>query len=168
MLLRDARFLVVDDHQPMREILKSLLFGLGARQVHEAKDAAQAFELLRFGAFDCLLTDYDMAGGTGVDLAGKLRKTEKNPNRGIPIVMITGRAEGPVILAARDAGIDEYLIKPLTTAALAQKVDVALNRRRPFVETDAYVGPERRRRAMEFPGPERRQAVAPAAVTRSA
>jgi two-component system, chemotaxis family, chemotaxis protein CheY len=168
MQLRDARFLVVDDHQPMREILKSLLFGLGARQVHEARDAAQAFELLRFAPFDILLTDYDMAGGTGVELAGKLRGTQGNPNRRIPIVMITGRAEGPVILAARDAGIDEYLIKPLTAVALVQKVDAALNRRRPFVETASYIGPDRRRRAMEFPGADRRHAVAPAAAARRA
>lgn len=158
MQLRDARFLVVDDHQPMREILKSLLFGLGARQVAEARDAAQAFELLRFGAFDILLTDYDMEGGTGVELAHRLRRAEGNVNRRLPIVMVTGRAEGPVILAARDAGVDEYLIKPLTTVALAQKVEAVLSRRRPFIDSDSYVGPDRRRRTVAFEGPERRGA----------
>jgi two-component system chemotaxis response regulator CheY len=160
MQLRDARFLVVDDHQPMREILKSLLYGLGARQVSEARDAAQAFDMLRYGAFDILLTDYDMAGETGVQLAGKLRRADGNLNRRIPIVMVTGRAEGPVIMAARDAGVDEYLIKPLTTVSLTQKVDAALNRRRPFIETIAYIGPDRRRRVVEFAGAERRQGAA--------
>lgn len=157
MELRDARFLVVDDHQPMREILKSLLFGLGARQVSEARDAAQAYELLRYAAFDILLTDYDMAGETGVQLAGKLRRAAGNPNQRIPIIMVTGRAEGPVILAARDAGVDEYLVKPLTTVSLNQKIEAALTRRRAFVETGVYVGPDRRRRAADFAGPERRR-----------
>jgi two-component system chemotaxis response regulator CheY len=166
MLLRDARFLVVDDHQPMREILKSQLYGLGARQVSEARDAAQAFETLLYSAFDILLTDYDMAGETGVQLAGKLRRASGNVNSRIPIVMVTGRAEGPVILAARDAGVDEYLIKPLTTVSLTQKIDAALNRRRPFIETAAYVGPDRRRRAVEFAGADRRHgAAAPVART---
>ncbi|MDB5493856.1 MAG: response regulator receiver protein [Phenylobacterium sp.] len=160
MQLRDARILVVDDHQPMREILKSLLFGLGVRNVQEAREAAQAFEMLRYAAFDILLTDYDMAGGTGVDLAVKLRRAEGNLNRRLPIIMVTGRAEGPVILAARDAGVDEYLIKPLTTVALCQKLEAVLNRRRPFIETASYVGPDRRRRAVAFAGPERRNAAA--------
>ncbi|MDB5444190.1 MAG: response regulator receiver protein [Phenylobacterium sp.] len=162
MQLRDARILVVDDHQPMREILKSLLFGLGVRNVQEAREAAQAFEMLRYAAFDILLTDYDMAGGTGVDLAVKLRRAEGNLNRRLPIIMVTGRAEGPVILAARDAGVDEYLIKPLTTVSLCQKLEAVLNRRRPFIETASYVGPDRRRRAVALAGPERRNAAAAA------
>lgn len=160
MLLRDARFLVVDDHQPMREILRSLLYGLGARQVAEAKDAAQAFEMLRYGAYDILLSDYDMEGETGVQLARRLRRAVGNPNRRIAIVMVTGRAEGPVIVSARDAGIDEYLIKPLTVVSLTQKLEAVLKRRRPFVETPAYCGPDRRRRNIEFAGEDRRHAVA--------
>ena len=156
MQLRDARFLVVDDHQPMREILKSLLFGLGARQVQEARDAAQAFEMLRFATFDILLTDYDMDGENGVELAQRVRQAEANPNRRMAIIMVTGRAEGPVILAARDAGVDEYLIKPLTTVALCQKIEAVLERRRQFIDTESYVGPDRRRRAADFAGPERR------------
>lgn len=158
MLLRDAKFLVVDDHQPMREILKSLLFGLGARQVAEAKDAAQALDMLKYGAYDILLTDYDMEGGTGVDLSRKLRRAENMANRRMPIIMVTGRAEGPVILAARDAGVDEYLVKPLTTVALCQKIEAVLTRRRAFIDTPAYVGPDRRRRDLPLKGPERRRA----------
>jgi two-component system chemotaxis response regulator CheY len=160
MQLRDARFLLVDDHQPMREILKSLLFGLGVRQVSEARDAAQAFDMLRHVPFDILLTDYDMEGETGVQLAHRLRRAQELANRRIPIVMVTGRAEGPVILAARDAGVDEYLVKPLTAASLCQKVEAALGRRRPFIETPAYSGPDRRRRAADHAGPERRRAAA--------
>lgn len=155
MQLRDARFLVVDDHQPMREILKSLLFGLGARQVQEARDAAQAFEMMRFAAFDILLTDYDMEGETGVQLARRVRR-DGAANRRIAIIMVTGRAEGPVILSARDAGVDEYLIKPLTTLSLCQKIEAVLSRRRPFIESATYVGPDRRRRSAAFEGPERR------------
>jgi CheY-like chemotaxis protein len=158
MQLRDTRFLVVDDHQPMREILKSLLYGLGVRQVSEARDAGQAYELLRHSAFDFLLTDYDMGDETGVQLAHKLRRTD-GANRRIPIIMITGRTEGRVILAARDAGIDEYLVKPLTAAALCNKVEATLTRRRPFVETPTYAGPDRRRRKGDFVGPERRTAA---------
>lgn len=164
MQLQSVRLLVVDDHQPMREILKSLLFGLGARKVEEARDAAQAFEALKFSTFDLMLTDYDMVGGTGIDLTRMLRRSESNQNRRIPIIMITGRAEGPVILGARDAGVDEYLIKPLTTASLCQKLEAALTRRRPFIETPAYVGPDRRRKVLAYAGPERRQRGAAAAA----
>jgi CheY-like chemotaxis protein len=164
MQLHSIRILVVDDHQPMREILKSLLFGLGARKVEEARDAAQAFESLKFGSFDLMMTDYDMAGGTGIDLTRMIRRAATNPNRKIPIIMITGRAEGPVILGARDAGVDEYLIKPLTTASLCQKLEAALTKRRPFVETAAYVGPDRRRKTVAFHGPDKRRKISAAAA----
>lgn len=157
---KDARFLVVDDHQPMREILKSLLFGLGARVVDEARDAAAAFEMLRLSAYDVVFTDYDMAGETGVQLTQKLRRAAQNQNRQVAVIMVTGRAEGPVILAARDAGVDEYLIKPLTTAALCAKLEAVLNRRRPFIDSDAYAGPCRRRRNLPIQGPDRRRAAA--------
>jgi CheY-like chemotaxis protein len=162
MHVRDARILVVDYHRPMREILKSLLFGLGVQHVFEAHDAAQAFDMLRYGVYDILLTDHDMAGESGVQLARRLRRSS-GPNRRVPIVMITGHARGPVILAARDAGVDEYLVKPLATAALLQRIDAALNRRRPFVETPSYVGPDRRRRSAPLHGPDRRRASAAAA-----
>jgi DNA-binding response OmpR family regulator len=70
-----------------------------------------------------------------------------------------------VILAARDAGVDEYLIKPLTTAALCAKLEAVLSRRRAFIESEAYVGPDRRRRTAPFQGADRRR---PAAAARSA
>ncbi|MDE2487401.1 MAG: response regulator [Alphaproteobacteria bacterium] len=166
MQLRDARFLVVDDHQPMREILKSLLFGLGARHVDEARDAAVAFDMLRISRYDVLLTDYDMAGETGVQLTSKVRHAAQNPNRRMAVIMVTGRAEGPVILSARDVGVDEYLIKPLTAASLCAKLDAVFGRRRPFIETETYIGPCRRRRTVDFDGPERRRDTAsPAART---
>lgn len=155
----DVRILVVDDHQPMREILKTLLFGLGVRQVDEARDTAQAFELLNVNTYDVLLTDYDMSGDTGVALVNRLRRHE-GPNRRIGVIMITGRGEGPVIFAARDAGVDEYLIKPLTAAALSQKLEATLQRRRPFIETPSYVGPCRRRRHSAYQGAERRSRLA--------
>ena len=158
MHLRDARLLVVDDHQPMREILRSLLMGLGVRHVDEARDAAAAFEMLKLASYDILLTDYDMAGETGAQLCRKLRRAAANQNRRIAVIMVTGRAEGPVIIAARDAGVDEYLIKPLTTAALVQKLEAVLHRRRDFIESETYVGPDRRRRVVAFQGPERRAA----------
>jgi CheY-like chemotaxis protein len=160
MHLRDARFLVVDDHQPMREILKSLLYGLGVRHVDEARDAAAAFEMLKITHYDILLTDYDMAGETGAQLTHRLRRATTNQNRRIAVIMITGRAEGPVIFSARDSGVDEYLIKPLTTASLCQKLEAVLQRRRPFVEADGYAGPDRRRRNTAFNGPDRRRAQA--------
>jgi CheY-like chemotaxis protein len=160
MQLRDTHFLVVDDHQPMRQILRSLLYGLGARQVSDAEDAARAFELLRHTPVDLLLTDYDMGGETGVQLAQRLRRTAGLSTRRIPIIMVTGRAEGPVIRAARDAGVDEYLVKPLTAASLCQKVEAVLGRRRPFIDTPAYVGPDRRRQAGDYAGAERRSATA--------
>lgn len=160
MDLRNAHILVVDDHQPMREILKSLLFSLGARKVSEAASARAALEHLMLNNVTLVLTDHDLGGTTGVELVRAIRRDPAGRNRRVPIVMVSGRAEPGVILAARDAGVNEFLVKPLTAKAMVQKVTLALGSPRPFVDTPAYAGPERRRRDLGQPAIERRRSAA--------
>lgn len=151
MDLRTVRILVVDDHQAMRDILRALLYGLGARQVAEATSAKAALEHLMLNPVGLLLADHDLGGTSGVELIRTVRREPSCRNRKVPIVMVSGRAEPAVILAARDAGVDEFLVKPLTPAGLVRKLSLALEGRRPFVETGGYVGPERRLRLARAP-----------------
>jgi hypothetical protein len=91
-----------------------------------------------------------MPGLSGIGLAQRIRQEirSKNPrfNPSIPIIMITSFGTKKCLMAARDAGVDEFLAKPFTTLAVAERIDSAINMQRSFIVSDNYIGPCRRRK----------------------
>jgi DNA-binding response OmpR family regulator len=76
----------------------------------------------------------------------------------VPIIMLTGYSEKKCVIAARDAGITEFLAKPISAKALYQRILNVIANPRPFVRTKTYFGPDRRRsNAVPYSGPERRK-----------
>jgi CheY-like chemotaxis protein len=91
-----------------------------------------------------------MPGLSGIGLAQRIRQEirSKNPrfNPSIPIIMITSFGTKKCLMAARDAGVDEFLAKPFTTLAVAERIDSAINMQRSFIVSENYIGPCRRRK----------------------
>jgi CheY-like chemotaxis protein len=143
------RVLLVDDHPSIRSIIVGILNALGISDVTTAERADVALNYLLNGHFDLLITDYEMPGKTGVELAQAVRKDARMAtptlNFKIPILMITGNVTKARLHEARDAGIDEILAKPFTVLAVADRLNAVLKKRREFVICDAYIGPCRRR-----------------------
>ena len=152
------RFVVVDDNAHMRRIVRALLHGFGAREVHEAEDGATGLEAFTHHVPDILITDWAMPIFDGLELVHMIRQPGANANPFVPIIMLTGHSEKKRVVAARDAGVTEFLAKPLSANALYERiVNVVLNPR-PFVRTKTYFGPDRRRNAgTGYSGPERRR-----------
>ncbi|MEJ0007386.1 MAG: chemotaxis response regulator CheY [Steroidobacteraceae bacterium] len=121
----DMKFLVVDDFSTMRRIVKSVLNELGYSNVTEADDGSTAFPLLRDGDFDFLITDWNMPGMPGLDLLKAVRASEKLAK--LPVLMLTAEAKRDQIVAAAQAGVNGYIIKPFTAATLKQKLTTILN-----------------------------------------
>lgn len=138
--------LVVDDNQHMRAIIKELLKALGPVVIREAADPVEAFEVLSSVPIDLVLTDLSMPMIDGVEFTRMIRTGADSPNRFLPIVMITGHTERSRIMAARDAGVNEILVKPVTARALVERLKVVIEKPRPFVTCAAYFGPDRRRK----------------------
>ena len=156
--IQQLHFLVVDDNKHMSMLIKNLLHALGSRMVAEANDAADAFaELTHFPA-DIIITDYHMQPLDGLDFVRLVRTGSDSPNPLVPIIMLSGHTEMNKIMQARDAGVHEYLAKPISAKSLYSRIDSIIARPREFIETRSFFGPDRRRRAMSFTGPERRQA----------
>ena len=156
--IQQLHFLVVDDNKHMSMLIKNLLHALGSRMVAEANDAADAFaELTHFPA-DIIITDYHMQPLDGLDFVRLVRTGSDSPNPFVPIIMLSGHTEMNKIMQARDAGVHEYLAKPISAKSLYSRIDSIIARPREFIETRSFFGPDRRRRAMSFTGPERRQA----------
>jgi two-component system chemotaxis response regulator CheY len=121
------QFLVVDDYSTMRRIVKNLLHDLGYAQVQEADDGNTALPMLRGGAFDFLITDWNMPGMPGLDLLKAVRADKRLAK--LPVLMLTAEAKREQIVEAAQAGVNGYVIKPFTAATLKEKIDKILESR---------------------------------------
>lgn len=118
-------FLVVDDMEPLRRALRSMLRELGFHQVYEAPNVAQAIQLLQKGSsvghqIDVVLSDWQMPGMTGLEFLEFVRQTE--PFTKLPFIMITAESERQQIISAIQAGVSSYLLKPIRLSQLEDKL----------------------------------------------
>jgi CheY-like chemotaxis protein len=156
--LSALRVLLVDDNQHMRSIVSAVLTGVGVQQVRECWDGADALDTLRQWPADVAIVDFQMAPLDGVEFTRLVRNAEDSPNPFLPIIMLTGHAERARVEEARDAGVTEFVVKPVTARAVLDRLTAVITRPRPFVRTADYFGPDRRRRQdPHYHGPWRRQ-----------
>jgi two-component system chemotaxis response regulator CheY len=120
----DHRFLVVDDFAPMREIVRKVLQDIGYQHIQEANDGAVALPMLKDGQFDMLITDWNMPKLAGIELLRAVRAEPKLS--GLPVLMVTAEVKREQIIAATQAGVNGYIIKPFTAQALISKVQKIL------------------------------------------
>jgi len=125
-LKKDVKILVVDDFSTMRRIIKNLLRDLGFTNVEEADDGKTALPILKTGRIDFLVTDWNMPGMTGIDLVKTVRADENLAH--IPILMVTAEAKREQIIAAAQAGVNGYVVKPFTAATLKEKIEKIFER----------------------------------------
>ena len=162
------RALVVDDNAHMRRLVITILQAFGAKQICEAHDAERAWAIIGEVNPDVIFLDWMMGGMTGIDFARMVRTSVASPNPYVPIIMLTGNASTGCVEKARDAGVNEFLAKPVSVKGILTRLTSVIENPRAFVRTKAYFGPCRRRRvAEEYHGPERRadaNAVVPDAM----
>ena len=140
------KVLLVDDNKHMRSIIAAILEGVGIRDVREASDGNEALKLMREWPVDIIIADFLMSPMNGVDFTRQVRKGKSGANAMLPIIMMTGYAERTRVFEARDAGVTEMLVKPVTARAVLSRVSEVIYRPRTFVRTPSYFGPCRRRR----------------------
>ncbi len=154
----NLKVLIVEDNQHMRTLLKTLLNALGIKQIFEATNGEEAFVILRDRIPDLIMTDLTMKPVDGIAFAREIRMSEDSPNPYVPIIMVTGHTEKHRVEAARDAGVTEFLAKPITAQNIFLHIAEIVERPRPFVRCDNYFGPDRRRKHIEdYAGPWRRR-----------
>ncbi len=120
------KILIVDDFSTMRRIIKNLLRDLGFNNTDEADDGNTALPKLQNGDFDFLVTDWNMPGMQGIDLLKAVRADPKLAN--LPVLMVTAEAKKEQIVAAAQAGVNGYIVKPFTAATLKEKIDKIFER----------------------------------------
>jgi CheY-like chemotaxis protein len=138
------RVLIVDDSPNMRAIVAAILKSAGVTAIREAGNGAQALALLRDFAADVALVDLQMAPMDGLEFTRRLRKSAARRSD-LPIVMMTGHADQARVVLARDAGVNEFLVKPVTAKGVFDRIHAAVFKPRGFVKAPTYLGPDRRR-----------------------
>lgn len=151
--------LVLDDNRHMRMLVQSILHSLGVKNIRDASDAAEAFKELQHFHADILIVDWNMEPLDGLDFVRLVRTAKDSPNPYVPIIMLSGYTEYRRITEARDAGVNEFLAKPISAKALYQRFAAIIDNPRPFIRTKSYFGPDRRRQNLGPPRgtPERRK-----------
>ncbi len=155
--LSRVRFLIVDDNTHAVNLVKAMLRGFGADQLYDAQTVDSAQRRMKITPCDIVILDYMLGAEEGVTFARWLRNDPDSPAPYTPIILLTGHADRPKIVAARDAGVNEFCVKPVTPADLMKRIAWVIDRARPFVRSQTYFGPDRRRHDdPNYRGPERR------------
>ncbi len=156
--LERLNFLIVDDNKHMRALVKTILHALGSKNVHDASDGADAFKELKVFPADIIICDWNMSPLDGIDFIKLVRTGKDSPNPFVTIIMLTGHTEMHRVIEARNAGVNEFLAKPISAKALYARIRSIIENPRPFIRTKTFFGPDRRRRNIDYKGVERRKA----------
>jgi CheY-like chemotaxis protein len=149
--------LVVDDQPFFRVLLTEVLRNLGVRELSVASDGEEALDAFHMVRPEIVMTDWVMPVMDGLQLTRKLRRLPDETLRATPVIMVTGNNRKSQIEEARAAGVDEFILKPVSIKSVADRLREVIERPRPFIDTAAYKGPCRRRRSdPNFAGPYRR------------
>lgn len=149
--------LIVEDNQPMTELIKSLLLVFGVGHVYTAKNGKEGFDSYLQHGQDMIITDWMMREMDGISLSRLIRSSPRCKNQFVPIIMMTGFSEKRRVIQARDAGVTEFLVKPFSAKDLYRRIEEVIEHPRQFVKSDDFFGPDRRRRRdPNYHGPMRR------------
>ncbi len=122
----NMKILVVDDFATMRKIIRNLLKELGYGNTDEAEDGARALEKLEEGGFNFVITDWNMPNMPGIELLKAIRQTDGIKD--MPVLMVTAEAEKEKVVAAVQARVNNYVVKPFTAAVLKEKIDAIFDK----------------------------------------
>ena len=155
--LANVKFLIVEDNHFMRSVIRRVLGALNVKEIREAADGADALKILNNYEADILITDWVMDPMDGIDLTKTIRTASDSANPFLPIIMLTAHSEINRITEARDAGVNEFVVKPISVNTLFSRIRAVIDRPRPFVRASSYFGPDKRRQAARFEGPDKRK-----------
>jgi len=155
--------LVVEKDPTASNLVKQLLKLLGVQHIAVAHSVGLAWTQQQNREFNIVFCGDELADGHGLDFVRKVRRDPESERPGAPIVLLSASRNRSDVEAARDAGVHGYCLKPCAPNDLDRHIQAALLGPRPFIQTDRYAGPDRRRGSViiDHDGPKRRASDAP-------
>jgi two-component system, chemotaxis family, chemotaxis protein CheY len=152
----DLSLLIVDDNDFARSFTRDICRSFKCREVFVAKTPATALSTLQNHDVDLIITEWEFPEVPPVDFIKCIRTLPGIRNPDVPIIVLTAQSDLGTVAEARDAGTTEFLMRPLILGQLVSRITHAMTHPRPFIRSESYIGPDRRRKARPFLGKERR------------
>jgi CheY-like chemotaxis protein len=149
--LQRTSVLLADADMMSQSIVVQMLIGFGARNIVRCDDSVEARRVLSTQHFDLIITDPASFGPEGYDLIAWMRRELPPPNRHASVLIVTGHTESSRIGQLRDSGANFVVSRPLSATVLLERILWMSREKRPYVETERYVGPDRRWRDEALP-----------------
>lgn len=162
-LVQSLRVLIVEDNQYVRNTIRMLLTNIGVKQLYEAPDGMTALDTIRTLSPDLIILDSDIPYLSGPELVRLVRSPNGCPTPDVPIIMLTGHGERWRVVEALRLGVNEFLVKPVSSKQLLDRMIAIFAKPRPLVQRDDYCGPEPRK---ELPAPMPKPVARPRPVRR--
>ena len=121
---KSMHVLIVDDYKTMLRIIRNLLKQIDFNNVEEALDGSEALSKLRAGSFGLVISDWNMAPMTGLQLLQEVRADSRLKTT--PFIMITAESKTENVVAAKQAGVSNYIVKPFNAETLREKIEKVL------------------------------------------
>jgi DNA-binding response OmpR family regulator len=144
-VLGNINILVLDHDPRMLTIIKNVLTDLGFHNVFMGRDGREGLDLMEQRRIHLVITDWDMRPINGIDFVNLIRNIPDPQYRMVPVIMLTARAEVENVIAARDAGMTEFVAKPFTVKRLVDRIIAVVDNPRSFILANSYKGHDRRR-----------------------
>jgi DNA-binding response OmpR family regulator len=142
--LEKARLLLLDDHPEGGNILAQICMGFGAKRFFRCASVQEAKELVDQSELHLILVNANLRESPAFDFIDWLRRSNAPPNAFTPVLLITGHTQRSQVEKARDCGANIVLAKPVSPQAMLERIIWIAREKRPFVNSGAYIGPDRR------------------------
>ncbi len=145
----DLSVILFDQHRESRQLVRDMLITTGVMDVRESGNIDDLLDKLRIKQADLVLMELPDDSKAGVAIVRAIRNPQKSPAPKVAITVITGLTDKKRVLAARDAGVNDFIAKPVSADSLHKRLARLVENPQEFVENDAYFGPDRRRRDLD-------------------
>jgi two-component system chemotaxis response regulator CheY len=138
------KVLIVDDEPSMRKVTRALLQSIGVRNIYEAPDGRSGLDAICTHAPDMVILDWEMPSPNGPEFMRAVRSPGSFPLPDVPVIMLTGHSERSCVIEAMRLGVNEYLLKPVSSIALLARMVSIMAKPRKMMRQGDYYGPEPR------------------------
>jgi len=142
--LEKARVLLLDDHAEGGQILAQIVMGFGVKRITRSTAVAEAQEFVQASEFHIIMVNANLRESPAFEFIDWLRRAGLQPNSFTPVILITGHTQRAQVERARDCGANIVLAKPVSPQSLLERIIWIAREKRPFVNCDTYMGPDRR------------------------
>lgn len=149
--------LILDDNSFICYTIAQMCYGFGFERITRSHDPGEALEILKTSHVDFVVCDLSMRPINGIEFTRMVRCAPDTNDPLVPIIMLTGHSDSGIVKEARDAGVTEFLVKPVSAKSLLSRVVSIIEKPRQFIKERKFIGPDRRRRTDPISGPERRK-----------